>query len=183
MSLKDKYLEYKQEKKERDEELRKRNPERLPTKMNLIIRIIAGGYLVYIAYSMRGALTTYTNWKKWLFLGFMILFTVVGAWACINGIIQYAKKRYFDPNKDDFSEEAMEAKARAEAEERDRRQKFLAQAAAEIEKEDAEAESAAEKAQENVPEEKPETAPDAQAPAPVAEPVSKSAEETPSKEA
>lgn len=51
----------------------------LPTQMNLVIRIVAGVYLLYLAYSIYNSQSEVQGAEKFVFLAAMILFVVVGA--------------------------------------------------------------------------------------------------------
>ena len=53
------------------------NKKKYPTKSSLIIRIAAAAYLLYLAWGLRGALTTYEGMQKIFFLVAIILFVVV----------------------------------------------------------------------------------------------------------
>jgi len=103
-----------EKKKAEDAEYNRKNPNHLPTKMQTICRMIVGGYLLYLDYKMwtDGALKESKGTEYILFLAAMILFAVAGVFFLIKGFKTYQKGEFFDPNKDDFSEEGQ---AEAEA--------------------------------------------------------------------
>jgi len=103
-----------EKKKAEDDDFKRRNPNHLPTKMQTICRMIVGGYLLYLDYKMwtEGALKESKGTEYILFIAAMILFLVAGVFFLVKGFLTYRKGEFFDPNKDDFSEEGQ---AEAEA--------------------------------------------------------------------
>lgn len=79
---------------------------RKPTQMQLLIRAVAGGYLIYIDYKLftDGALTNYTGWKLALMIAAMIAFVGFGAFFIVKAFLNY-KKFYMGPVPEEESEE------------------------------------------------------------------------------
>lgn len=82
---------------------------RKPTQMQLLIRAIAGGYLIYIDYQMltEGALTNYTGWKLALMIAAMIAFVGFGVFFIVKAFLNY-KKFYMDAVTEEESEESTD---------------------------------------------------------------------------
>ena len=108
---------YKKKRAEEKEEWNRRNPENLPTKMQTICKMIVGVYLLYLVYKMLsdGALTENKGWSLVLMIAAMVLFVAAGIYFGLKGLKAYRRGEFFDPNKDDFSEEAKAEAAEAEA--------------------------------------------------------------------
>lgn len=115
-------------KKEEDDDFKRRNPDNLPTKFQVIIRMVVGVYLCYLVYNLikAGALVNTQGGEKILMIAAVILFTVAGVFFFIKGFKAFRSRQYFDPKTDDFSEEGQ-AEAQAQKEE----EEAQAQAAAE----------------------------------------------------
>ncbi len=61
--------------------MKKDKNNRMPTsQMNLMLRIVMGGMLIYIAYTLRG------SFDQLIFIAFAVLFTVVGAGVIIDSL-------------------------------------------------------------------------------------------------
>ena len=105
--------------KERDEDLKRRNPNNLPTKFQVIIRMVVGVYLCYLVFKLLkdGAIAKTQGTEKILIIAAIILFTVAGVFFFIRGFLSFRKREYFDPNNDDFSEEGQAAAEAAKEEE------------------------------------------------------------------
>ncbi|MBQ0146643.1 MAG: hypothetical protein KBS51_05970 [Lachnospiraceae bacterium] len=110
--------------KEEDEDLKRRNPENLPTKFQVIIRMVVGVYLCYLVFKMikDGAIQNTSGAEKILMIAAVVLFSVAGVFFFIRGFKAYRSRQFFDPKTDDFSEEGQ-AKAEAEKEEEAAREK------------------------------------------------------------
>lgn len=96
---------YFEKRKEELAEQRKRNPENKPTQSSVLIRTVAGGYLLYLVYQMfqEGALLE-TGGKLVLMIGGMIVLAGFGVFFLVDGIKRYMKHDYFNPATDNFSE-------------------------------------------------------------------------------
>ncbi len=70
------------------------------TQMNLYLRIVVGGYLVYLAYDIFKLQDTQVS-DYWIMMLFVLLFTVIGATLVVVSLKGLIKKEYYDPNKDD----------------------------------------------------------------------------------
>ena len=106
--------------KEKDEDLKRRNPDNLPTKFQVIIRMVVGVYLCYLVYKLikDGALVRTQGVEKIIMIAAVVLFTAAGVFFFIKGFKAFRSRQYFDPNSDDFSEEGQaEAEARKAEEE------------------------------------------------------------------
>ena len=106
--------------KEKDEDLKRRNPDNLPTKFQVIVRMIVGVYLCYIVFKLisDGALVKTQGIEKIIMIAAIVLFAVAGVFFFIRGFKAFKNRQYFDPNNDDFSEEGQaEAETRKAEEE------------------------------------------------------------------
>ena len=106
--------------KEKDEDLKRRNPDNLPTKFQVIVRMIVGVYLCYIVFKLisDGALVKTQGIEKIIMIAAIVLFAVAGVFFFIRGFKAFKSRQYFDPNNDDFSEEGQaEAESRKAEEE------------------------------------------------------------------
>ena len=108
--------------KEKDDDMKRRNPNNLPTKFQVIIRMVVGVYLCYIVFKLikDGALVKTQGTEKAIMIGAVVLFSVAGVFFFVRGFKAFKNREYFDPNTDDFSEEgqaAKEAEQEAKAEE------------------------------------------------------------------
>lgn len=111
---------YFEKRKEERAEQRKRNPENKPTQTAVVLRAVAGGYLLYLVYQMfgEGALSE-TGSRLVLMIGGMVIMAVFGVLFIADGIKRYLKHDYFNPETDDFSktEEENEEETGEESEE------------------------------------------------------------------
>lgn len=110
--------------KEKDEDLKRRNPDNLPTKFQVIIRMVVGVYLCYLVYKLikDGALVRTQGVEKIIMIAAVVLFTAAGVFFFIKGFKAFRSRQYFDPNSDDFSEEGQaEAEARKAEEEAEKK--------------------------------------------------------------
>ena len=110
--------------KEKDEDLKRRNPNNLPTKFQVIIRMVVGVYLCYLVYKLikDGALVNTQGVEKIIMIAAVVLFAVAGVFFFIKGFKAFRSRQYFDPNSDDFSEEGQaEAEARKAEEEAEKK--------------------------------------------------------------
>ncbi len=49
-----------------------------PPKVSLILRIVVSAYLLYLAWGLRGAPASHTGMERLLFIGAILLFSVIG---------------------------------------------------------------------------------------------------------
>lgn len=115
--------------KEKDEDLKRRNPDNLPSKFQVIIRMVVGVYLCYIVFKLikDGALVKTQGTEKIIMIAAVVLFSVAGVFFFIRGFKAFRERKYFDPNTDDFSEEGQAA-AEAQKEEKAAAEKAYADA-------------------------------------------------------
>lgn len=101
------YFEKRKAEKEKQE---RENPTHKPTQSQLFIKVIVGGYLVYLAWGIYkdGALVNHTGWQLALMIGAMALFAVFGAVYCVMALRALAQKDYYDPNASSETAEAPE---------------------------------------------------------------------------
>ena len=84
----------------------------LATKMMLMIRILVGGYLIYTAYSLIGAIEKNTGKERIFFICFIIAFTAVGVWFIINSLYSMKIGKYVGGALDaGDAEEVVEVKS------------------------------------------------------------------------
>lgn len=76
-----------------------KNKHKGPTQMNLYLRIVVGGYLVYLAYDLF-KLQDVQAPDYWVMMLFVLLFVVIGAILVIFSLKGLIKKEYYDPDKD-----------------------------------------------------------------------------------
>ena len=86
---------------------RKKNEKKrsgLPTHMGLIFRIVAGGYLVYLAYSIYSGSGEVQGAEKIAFVAAIALFSVIGLWVIVSSLRAMQRGEYEggvgDPRKD-----------------------------------------------------------------------------------
>lgn len=92
-----KYMDKRQEEKEH---YRKHNPDNKPTRLQTIVKVIVGGYLYYIIYSMiKEGVLNETGAKKYLFIAAMVVFAAFGLYFMIIGIKGLMKGDFYDPNE------------------------------------------------------------------------------------
>lgn len=72
----------------------KKGRRRLPTQMNLVIRIAAGVYLLYLAYSIFGTQAQMQGVERVVFIGALILFTVIGGVIIISSLRALQRGEY-----------------------------------------------------------------------------------------
>lgn len=77
------------------------------TQMNLYIRILAGGYVVYLAYDIFKMRDPQAS-NYWLMMLFVALFVIVGAGFVIMSVKSLIKKEYYDPNQDNSEEDEQQ---------------------------------------------------------------------------
>jgi len=83
-----------------------KNNHKGPTQMNLYLRIVVGGYLVYLAYDIFKLRDTQAA-EYWVMMLFVLLFTVAGAVFAAISIKSLIKKEYYDPNNDSGESEQI----------------------------------------------------------------------------
>lgn len=90
----------------------------LPTQMNLVIRIVAGGYLLYLVYSMYKSFGEAQGAEKFIFPAIAVLFAVIGAVIIVSALRAMVRGEYVggakDPAGKDGEEEAVEEKVKEE---------------------------------------------------------------------
>lgn len=80
----------------------------LPTQMNLVIRIVAGVYLLYLAYSIFGSLSEAQGMEKVLFAAIVLLFAVIGAAVAFFSLRSISRGEYAGGSADSEEEEKRE---------------------------------------------------------------------------
>lgn len=108
---------YFEKRKEELAEQRKRNPENKPTQSSVVIRMVAGGYLLYLVYQMlkEGALSE-TGGQLVLMIGGILVLGGFGIFFFVDGLKRYLKHDYFNPVSDDFSKTEDESEEETEEE-------------------------------------------------------------------
>ena len=86
----------------------------LPTKLMLFVRVAAGAYVMYAAYSIKDSLATVAGAEKIFFMAVMVAFPVIGLLLIIHSLKALKEGRFVDG--------AMDAGAQASAEETDENQ-------------------------------------------------------------
>ena len=71
--------------------------------LSLTLRIAAGGYLLYSAWKLRDAIA-----EKPLFLIFIVLFVIAGAFIAGHAALRLIKGQYDQPDVEEETEEAEE---------------------------------------------------------------------------
>ena len=91
---------YFEKRKAEREKYEKENPSHKPTQSQLFIKIIVGGYLVYLAWQLYkgGALVNYTGWQLALMIAAMVLFVVFGVGLCVLSLKALGGRDFYDPN-------------------------------------------------------------------------------------
>lgn len=110
------------------------------TQMNLYIRILAGGYIVYLAYDIFKLRDPQAS-NYWLMMLFVALFVIVGAGFVIMSVKSLIKKEYYDPNQDDSEEEQAVESTAVDVQEAEIEQKQSEEPMAETEEAQAESEN------------------------------------------
>lgn len=72
-------------------------------KTRMTVYILAGGYLLYLAYGLYGGLAEMTD-NRMLFIGAMVVFAVVGAVLIVTGIRGLGKVMKQDDSEDEPAE-------------------------------------------------------------------------------
>lgn len=90
----------------------------LPTQMNLVIRIVAGGYLWYLVYSMYGSFGEAQGAEKIIFPAIAVLFAVIGAVIVVSALRAMVRGEYVGGAKDtegkNREEKAVKEEVKAE---------------------------------------------------------------------
>lgn len=81
-----------------------KNNHKGPTQMNLYLRIVVGGYLVYLAYDIFRLRDTQAP-EFWIMMLFVLLFTLTGGGLAVVSLIRLIKKDYYDPNNESYDSE------------------------------------------------------------------------------
>lgn len=81
----------------------------LPTQMNLVIRTVAGVYLLYLAYNIYGGLGEAQGAEKVLFAGIALLFVAIGAAVAFFSLRSMTKGEYAGGAADTGREEEKTA--------------------------------------------------------------------------
>lgn len=119
--------------------MEKKTPKNV-TQMNLYIRILAGGYVVYLAYDIFKMRDPQAS-NYWLMMLFVALFVIVGAGFVIMSVKSLIKKEYYDPNQDNSEDEQIVESSAAETTEAEIEQKESDETAAETEETSIESEN------------------------------------------
>lgn len=90
----------------------------LPQKGLLFIRLIVGAYLLYTSYSLIDSVRTNAEGKGWLFLIFIVLFTICGIFLIILSGKQLKNGEYAGGAMDEhvYEEETVDAAAEIQSE-------------------------------------------------------------------
>lgn len=88
-----------------DKKENKKRKRGLPTQMNLVIRIVAGVYLLYLAYSIYGSLQEIQGMEKFIFLTAIVLFGAIGAAVVFFSLRSMTKGEYAGGAADTGGEE------------------------------------------------------------------------------
>lgn len=109
-------FDYFEKRKAEKEKYEKENPSHKPTQSQLFIKIIVGGYLVYLAWQLYkdGALVSYTGWQLALMIAAMVLFVVFGVGLCVISLKALGARDFYDPNAPSASEEEEQQELSAE---------------------------------------------------------------------
>lgn len=92
----------------------------LPTQMNLVIRTVAGVYLIYLAYSIFNSLSEAQGMEKALFAAIVVLFAVIGAAVAFFSLRSISRGEYAGgsadsgKNGEEKEEEAAETEGAAQ---------------------------------------------------------------------
>ena len=86
----------------------------LPTQMGLIFRMVAGGYLIYLAYSIYNGSGKMQGTEKFVFVGVIILFAVVGSGVVISSLRAMQRGEY-EGGAGDHRKESESAKEEKKA--------------------------------------------------------------------
>lgn len=91
---------YFEKRKAEREKYEKQNPTHKPTQSQLMIKVVIGGYLVYLAWQLYkdGALTDNSGWRLAVMIAAMVLFVAFGAGLCVISIKALGKGDYYNPN-------------------------------------------------------------------------------------
>ncbi len=96
-----------------------KNNHKGPTQMNLYIRVLAGGYLVYLAYDIFNIMKSKPAGSDfWLMVLFIVLFVAVGVLIVVFSIKSLIKKEYYDPNHEEEEQEPEEIQSSDDEENR-----------------------------------------------------------------
>lgn len=88
-----------------DKKENKKRKRGLPTQMNLLVRIVAGVYLLYLAYSIYGSLQEIQGMEKFIFLMAIVLFGSIGAAVVFFSLRSMTKGEYAGGAADTGEEE------------------------------------------------------------------------------
>lgn len=91
----------------------KRKRRSLPTRMSLVIRIVAGVYLCYLAYSIYGGTGEVQGAERYIFPVTAVLFVVIGVVIAFSALRAMQRGEYVGGAKDPAGE-VGEAKAEEE---------------------------------------------------------------------
>lgn len=96
----------------------KKKKSSLPTQMNLVIRIVAGGYLCYLAYNIYGTSGEVQGAEKIIFPVVTVLFAVIGAVIIVSALRAMQRGEYVGGARDtggkNGEEKAVKEEAKAE---------------------------------------------------------------------
>ncbi|MFT3982631.1 MAG: hypothetical protein QM697_01880 [Lachnospiraceae bacterium] len=96
-----------------------KNNHKGPTQMSLYMRIVVGGYLVYLAYDIFKLRDTQAS-DYWFMMVSVVLFTVIGIILAAMSIKGLIKKDYYDPNNDSTDQDAAAENTESEKSEEEK---------------------------------------------------------------
>lgn len=94
-----------------------KKPRQLPSKMQLTVWLLVGGYLLYTVWSVKDTLFTHTGGERYLMIGFLVLFLAAGTFLVLKGAHGLLTGRYIGGMRDTETEEVEEAAETQEGQE------------------------------------------------------------------
>lgn len=101
-----------------DKNENKKRKRGLPTQMNLVIRVVAGVYLLYLAYSIYNSLQEIQGTEKFIFLAAIVLFGAIGAAVAFFSLRSMTRGEYAGGAADAGREEEETAEEEKVSEDR-----------------------------------------------------------------
>lgn len=75
-----------------------------PAQITVILRMVAGAYLLYLAFGLLGEAINATGGRQLLQIGSLVLFTAVGVVLCVWSLKKLIKGEYIHPGEDETEE-------------------------------------------------------------------------------